>query len=243
TAGAVLGLELVNPRPSVCATFLRGARGPMPGVHRHRGRLAPGDVGRCGCVLVTSPARTALDIGHELGPDAAITAADSALRRNLTTRVALDAAIRSSRNWPGIAAAHRSLELADGCAESALESMSRLRLADAGLPPPRPQVPILARGGQFIGRVDFYWDEFGVVGEADGDGKLAGRPRGLIEEKRRQGQLEDAGLIVVRWGWSDLRTFDPVAAHLRAAFDRGMRPNRAPRLWRPAPWPQASAAS
>ncbi|MEO9139902.1 MAG: type IV toxin-antitoxin system AbiEi family antitoxin domain-containing protein, partial [Jatrophihabitans sp.] len=41
TAGAVLGLELVNPRPSVCATFLRGARGPMPGVHRHRGRLAP----------------------------------------------------------------------------------------------------------------------------------------------------------------------------------------------------------
>lgn len=114
---------------------------------------------------------------------------------------------------------------------------------DAGLPPPRPQVPILARDGQFIGRVDFYWDEFGVVGEADGDGKLAGRPRGLIEEKRRQGRLEDAGLIVVRWGWSDLRTFDSVAAHLRAAFNRGVRPNRTPRLWQPAPWPQASAAS
>ena len=100
---------------------------------------------------------------------------------------------------------------------------------------------ITNRAGRFLGRVDFYWDEFGVVGEADGLGKYDRGAAALRDEKVRQGEMEDAGLIFVRWGWTDLRPFAPTAARLRAAFVRGVRPDRAPRDWRVA-WPQPRAA-
>jgi hypothetical protein len=89
--------------------------------------------------------------------------------------------------------------------------------------------------GRFLGRVDFYWDDFGVVGEADGDGKYGDR-QALIAEKRRQERLEEAGLVVVRWGWQDLRDPDLLAARVRRALDRGSRRSGI-RGWfaRPAP--------
>jgi hypothetical protein len=86
---------------------------------------------------------------------------------------------------------------------------------------PVPQVQILGRGGRPIGTVDFYWDEFGVAGEADGllkyrdDGSLA-------SEKLRQERLEEVGLVVVRWGWADVtRASAVLERRLRRAFDRG----------------------
>ena len=66
-------------------------------------------------------------------------------------------------------------------------------------------------GGRFLGRPDFYWDEFGVIGEADGMAKYDGTHDVAADEKRRQGELEDAGLIAVRWVWADLWPFDEVA--------------------------------
>ncbi|SHH27794.1 Transcriptional regulator, AbiEi antitoxin, Type IV TA system [Jatrophihabitans endophyticus] len=241
-AGALLGVELLDVPVHVCASFRRGGRGPMSGVHRHRGRLGPWDVGRCGRVALTSAARTVLDIGHEHGADAAITAADSALRLGATDRARLDAVVLATAAWPGIAATHEALALADASAESALESISRLRMARAGLPIPQAQATVLDRRGAFVGRVDFYWDEFGVVGEADGLRKYSS-PAALYDEKRRQERLEQAGLIVVRWGWGDLATFDVVARRLRAAFARGSRPDRAVRRWRVRAWPHAGAVS
>jgi hypothetical protein len=127
------------------------------------------------------------------------------------------------------------VQLADPRAESVLESLSRLRIIDSGLPAPEPQVTILDPAGHFCGRVDFYWDEFGVVGEADGMGKYDEARDSLIEEKKRQGWIEDTGLIVERWGWSDLDPFDRSAYRLRNAFARGLRPDRAPRRWQTLP--------
>jgi hypothetical protein len=58
----------------------------------------------------------------------------------------------------------------------------------------------------FIGRVDFYWEEFGVIGEADGRSKYA-EPGALYAEKRREDRLRrHAGCReLIRWGWTDLR--------------------------------------
>jgi hypothetical protein len=66
--------------------------------------------------------------------------------------------------------ARRVVAFADARAESPLESISRLRMREHGVPAPEPQVEIWI-DGRFAGRVDFYWDEYGVIGEADGWGK------------------------------------------------------------------------
>jgi hypothetical protein len=100
--------------------------------------------------------------------------------------------------------------------------------------------PGAARGsGRFVGRPDFYWDEAGLVGEADGWDKYDGDWRRLRDEKRRQELLEQGGLIVVRWGWEELAGFAAVAARLRAGLGRGLQVSRSGRNWvaRPSePW-------
>lgn len=130
---------------------------------------------------------------------------------------------------------------ADPRSESPLESVSRLAIRDAHLPAPWLQPTVLV-DGRFVGRPDFYWDEFGVTGEADGWEKYEAGWQRLRDEKRRQERFEEAGLVVVRWGSDDLDRFDRVAERLLAAFRRGSRLPRSERRWvaRPAePWRQA----
>lgn len=95
-------------------------------------------------------------------------------------------------------------------------------MTTARLPPPQLQAEIGDEFGIFVGRVDFYWPEYGVVGEADGNVKYTDCSA-LIAERRRQRRLESLGLIVVRWEWSDLHRFWAVVQELTAAFQRGVR--------------------
>ncbi len=84
-----------------------------------------------------------------------------------------------------------------------------------------------------VGRCDFYWDEPGVFGEADGRSKYDSRDV-LTAEKERQEDLERLGLVSVRWGWSAIR-FNPRAFAIRvlSAFERGRLRDRSgfPRNW------------
>ena len=106
-----------------------------------------------------------------------------------------------------------------------------------GLPPPVPQVRIGNAWGGFVARVDFYWDEFGVVGEADGALKYDGStPAALHREKKRQEILEqDLELSVVRWGNDDLNDFGTIAARLQRRFARRAQLPRTGRPWRVLP--------
>jgi very-short-patch-repair endonuclease len=69
--------------------------------------------------------------------------------------------------------------------------------------------------------VDFFWEEFGVIGEADGLAKYDDEEErlSLRAEKLRQEELEALGYIVVRWTWEDIwRRPEWVAKRLRRAF-------------------------
>jgi hypothetical protein len=233
-AAALMDLPLLEVPRRVCVTAPggpRGRRAAVAGAHVHHGRLPALDRYRANRIPVTSPSRTVVDIAREHGVAAALVAADAALRQGLATASDLTAALAACAGWPAVRAAARAISLADPRAESPLESVSRLRIVDAGLPPPDPQPRIFDRAGRFLGRVDFYWDDCGVIGEADGLVKYDDDPTALRREKARQGRLEDCGLIAVRWGWADLADFAPAAARLHAAFARGQRPDRHPRDW------------
>jgi hypothetical protein len=236
-AGAVFGLPLLTVPGPVCATVPRGFRDEIVGTHLHRAALRRVEVFRHRSTLVTSAARTVLDLAREQGVDAGLVAADHAIRVGLAFAADLDAVLERCRGWPGLGAAQEVRRLIDPLSESPLESLSRRRIAQAGLPAPATQVELSDHTGRWLARVDFYWAEFGVVGETDGllkyrTGSSIGSDRALIAEKLRQERLEEAGLIIVRWGWAAVSDFDPVTDRLRRAFARGSRPDRAERRWR-----------
>lgn len=146
----------------------------------------------------TSLARTAVDLGRHESFRSAVVVADAALRRGLDRAVLLACAGRSVR-WPGGPQAMRMAQFADGLSESPLESISRVAIADCGLPAPELQVEIWL-GQRLLARVDKLWRGWNLVGEDDGRSKYDGAD-GFYAEKLREETLEDVGLEVVRWDW------------------------------------------
>src|SRR5207245_1977185 len=155
-----------------------------------------------------------------------VVVADSAMRLGVP-RTALESVIRDCSRWPGIKKARRVVGFADGRAASPLESISRVAFHEMGLPAPELQVTLVHDefGNPRI-IVDFFWEEFGVVGEADGLLKYDDEDEGrsLRQEKLRQEEIEALGYIVVRWTWADIwGRPEWVAMRLRRAFEEGRR--------------------
>lgn len=225
------GIPTLGDIARPCLTVQSGtALRNLAGVHLHRATLPEEHVVTIDGYSVTSPARTVLDIAREYGADAGVVAADYVLHQGLADHETLMAAFEVCARWPGRKAARITVAFADENAESPLESLSRLRIAANGLPMPRPQAELCDQYGRFIGRSDFYWDEFGVVGESDGDLKYDG-PDSIINERGRHKAFEELGLIVVRWGWSDVFAFDKVARRLRTAYGHRLRRGSPQRRW------------
>lgn len=204
-------------------TVMPGATGDVAGALLHRARLRPDDVVRIDDVPVTSVARTLVDLARCLPMPAAVVSMDAALHKGMTDRGALADVRAACRRWPGIRRLEPVLDVADARAESPLETISRLVLRNLNLPTPQLQPTVYDLDGRFLGRLDFYWDEFGVAGEADGLAKYDERDA-LAREKLRQEDLENAGLVVARWGWTDARSRPGVLRRrLESAFERGQR--------------------
>jgi hypothetical protein len=237
TAAVLLELPLLFLPELPCVSVVPWHTGDVAGTHVHRtGSAIEHVVSRRG-VECTSPSRTVVDLAREQGVRGGVVAADAALHSGCVSLDELWATVRQCRRWPGVRAAREAVARADERSESPLESVSRLALCDHGLPAPDLQRSICDRRGSPIGRVDLYWDELGVVGEVDGMQKYDDRDgRPLRSEKLRQERLEEAGLIVVRWGWADLKQFEGVAGRLRRAFSRGADRPAHDRRWRLLPY-------
>jgi hypothetical protein len=219
------------PRPEI--TVPPHGTGGTAGALLHRATLRAADVTSVDEAPVTSIARTLVDIGRSTPNAAAVITMDAAPHRGLTTDSELDDVVLACWNWPGIRRAVRALDRADGRAESPLESISRLVLRWLGLPMADLQAELHDEFDVLVGRADFYWPEYGVVGEADGHMKYDGRAA-LLDEKRRQERLEQLGLIVVRWDWADVtRRPNHLRERIESAFERGRLRDRSgfPRAW------------
>lgn len=177
-------------------------------------------------IPVTSPARTIIDVARTVGLESGVCAADEAIRRNLLTRSDLQAEADAARGRTGASRGRALPALTSGLAESVLESLIRLILVLGGLPEPELQVWLGVRGGERF-RVDLYWREWRLVGEADGFAKYGTdhlQIRGSWNaERRRQRQLEDAGFMVIRWTWEDLRHPQRIIEGVRSAMRRQER--------------------
>lgn len=121
----------------------------------------------------------------------------------------------------------RAWQFADGRAESALESESRVVLARIHCPAPTLQKVVHTSIGPF--RMDFCWENERVAGEVDGKAKYFDPQytNGLdpaevhYREKQRREALEAEGWQLVRWGKAELQNTQELVKRLNRA---GLRP-------------------
>lgn len=223
SAAVIHGMSLLNP-PEADLVYLtrppdRYRGGGVPGVRFHSAALPPAHVVTQHGVLLTTGARTVVDLARSLPHLAAVAVADSALHARITTKAELRRMLADCAHWPGIGAARRVVEFSDELAESVLESAARVTFARAGLPPPRLQMDIVDDAYRLIGRVDFLWEQHRTIVEADGMGKYED-PERAREQIRRDIRLREAGFKVVHFTWAELFG-DParVIARIRKAFE------------------------
>lgn len=195
------------------------------GVHHHAGSLEDCVVEVNG-LLVTSPARTALDIARLAGFERGVVTADSAIARSDCSLLQLRETAAQMQDWPGARVAGRVVSFADARSESVGESRSRVLFDRYGLPVLEPQVEILNRWGLVVARVDGLIFEANLAVEFDGrlkygvhpDDTLAQASERLWREKRREDLIRRQGLTVERIIWADLEQPRQTAARLRAAL-------------------------
>ena len=164
--------------------------------------LEAGDVTRFGGLPVTTPERTAFDLGRR-GPRAdALVAVDALLHRRVVTRDAVRTLAAGRYGWRGIALLDEVLSLAEPLAESPMETRLRLLLIDAGLPPPTVQHRVHDTRGRFVGRVDLAWPELRLAVEYEGDHH---RERAHFRrDVARLNALRAAGWTVLRFTADDV---------------------------------------
>ncbi|MET1088387.1 MAG: hypothetical protein ABWY04_14925 [Arthrobacter sp.] len=107
---------------------------------------------------------------------------------------------------------------------SAGESLSRAQMHLLGFPAPLLQANFHI-GGRFIARTDFFWPQFKLIGEFDGDAKYLRDEylgeqtarQAVLAEKKREDKLRAAGFRVARWDWPIAADAPRLAALLRNA--------------------------
>ncbi|MFI9404398.1 endonuclease domain-containing protein [Nocardia sp. NPDC052316] len=146
---------------------------------------------------VTTPARTAFDLGRRLPRDQAVPILDALCSATgLNPREVADL-IRDHPGVRGVARLSNILPLIDAGAESPQESRTRLLLIDDGLAAPTTQLVVRDGRGTFIARVDMGWEKWCVAVEYDGAHHWT-NPAQRTKDIDRFASLESLGWRVVR---------------------------------------------
>jgi len=139
--------------------------------------------------------RTALDLARYTPPYVGLAALDAFTHRGTVTVPELRAQLRELRGARNVARARQLVELCEPATESAGESWLRLRLFQAGLPRPVPQISIRDASGREVYRLDLGYPGKQVGIEYDGEAHhFATSAQHRADLRRRQE-------LLARFGW------------------------------------------
>jgi hypothetical protein len=172
-----------------------GAR-PQSGLLVRNESLVEDEITRVAGIPVTTPARTAFDIGRHLPRAEAVVRLDALM---YATPFAVEDVLLLAKRHPGVRGLRRLrtvLPLVDGGAASPKETWLRLLLIDAGFPRPVTQIPV-ADGWRLVRVLDMGWEDLKVAAEYDGDQHRTNRKQ-YVKDVRCQLTLQRLGWIVVR---------------------------------------------
>jgi hypothetical protein len=194
---------------------------PPPGVITRRERIGADEITEIGGIAVTTPQRTALDLGRHLPRLAAVIHLDSLARARQTGRggridqrsvLALADRYKGAR---GVKRCRQLLALIDAGAASPKESWLRLLVIEAGFRPPQTQIAVYDETGYVFAYLDMGWKDAKIAVEYDGDQHRADRTQ-YVKDIRRLKKLEQMGWIVIRVIAEDTPAY--TVARVREAF-------------------------
>jgi len=159
-------------------------------------RVAADEVLTIDGLPVTTPARTAFDLGRHLRRHAAMAQLDALMRAAPFAGDEVELLMRRYGPVRGVRQLRDLLPLIDTGAESPKESWLRLLVVDGGLPAPETQIPVLD-GGVPIAYLDMGWREIQLALEYDGDQHRSDR-RQYVKDIRRLPMIEKRGWEVIR---------------------------------------------
>jgi len=184
-------------------------------VHRRDGAALVEISGR----PATAPAWTAVEVACALRRPRALATLDAALRSGCCDPAELSRAVLAQRGRRGIVKVRELLPLADGRAESPMESEARLVMIDGGLPTPVLQYEVVDARGR-LRRLDFAWPQHRVAAEYD-SGEWHLGAEALRRDREKLAALQDLGWVVVPMVADDVRRQPSrLVERIRAHLDR-----------------------
>lgn len=195
----------------------------------HEGLWTPDDVFQTDDLLLTSPARAALESASLQGIPQGLVTLDSALDLDLADEADLSREFKFMLQWPHTQHLQVTVRLTRRGAQSHGESLTRHMFWTQHVPEPQLQFHVYDENGILIGITDFAWPDYGVLGEFDGRikyGRLL-KPGDSIEEvvfreKQREDLLREVtGCFMVRFIWKDLALPVSTCRRVRTQMRRG----------------------
>jgi hypothetical protein len=211
TFGAWLTSDRTGIIAGVAASALHGAdwvdddhpieilvdeRRRQPGLVVRMDRIADDEVVTVDGVPVTTPARTAFDLGRHQKRSIAIGRMDALMRAAPFRDVDVALLMQRYGAARGVRQLRELLPLVDAGAASLKESWLRLLLIDNGFPVPETQIPV-CDGGDPFAFLDMGWRDLRLGVEYDGDQHRTDRPQ-YVKDMRRLRRINACGWEVVR---------------------------------------------
>ncbi|KUI41789.1 hypothetical protein AU198_11500 [Mycobacterium sp. GA-1199] len=235
----IVGVSLGSPSAviaGVAASAMHGAKWVgddvpiemVAAVRRQRGlivrdeTLHEDEVTAVAGIRVTTPARTAFDLGRHHPRDRAVARLDALMKARPFAFEDVALLAKRHRGARGLRQLRAALPLVDGGAESPRETWLRLLFIDAGLPRPTTQIVVKDEWGRYVRRIDMCWEDFKVGAEYDGEQHLTSR-RQYVLDVRVNRVLQRLGWHVIHVIKED-RGADIVEQARDALLSRGWRP-------------------
>ncbi|MFZ0907100.1 MAG: DUF559 domain-containing protein [Mycobacterium sp.] len=211
SAAALHGTRWIDP--GLPAELNRAEGCPTGGIVIHREALSADESCLVRGIPVTTPARTAFDLGRRKGLTAAVIRLDALANVTGLTPAAVRAVAERHPGARGLVQLRRVIELMDGGAESPQESRTRLVLVWSGLRKPETQIAVHDRFGYPFARIDMGWSEWKVGVEFDGAQHWTD-PAQRTADIDRYAELAARGWIIIRVS-SELLRYRPAVVVAR----------------------------
>ena len=200
------------PLDKVHVTRLDGGPGRIEGdVVHHEGLAIDDDVVFVGGERVIRPERCVLEAASRSTNEVALCLFDAGLRLERYDDAQLFDRFKQLQPWPFMRHLHVPVRMADGRSGSVGESRGRWIFKTIGIPAPELQFHVHDGAGQLVGITDWWWEQFGLLGEFDGRVKYGrllkpGQDPGdvVFKEKQREDLLREiTDCRMIRFVWSD----------------------------------------